>query len=46
MHGALQIGTRVRVRFGTINVTGQIRHLTLNDDRLLVGVHIDEAQFE
>jgi len=46
MQGTLQIGARVRVKFGTTNVTGHVRHLTLNDECLLVGIRIDDAQFE
>jgi hypothetical protein len=46
VQGALQIGARVKVRFGTTNVRGQVRHLTLNDDCLMVGIRIDDAQFD
>ena len=44
-HSTLGIGVQVVVRFATTLVRGEVRHLTMNDKGLLVGVIIDDAQF-
>ena len=37
------VGAQVRVQFGTVSATGQVRHITARDDEFLVGVRVDDV---